>query len=203
MNVLILFTRSQEMESRNERRRFPGPWRAERASEDCFVVRDANGFPLACVYCRDDLHKAGWSFAHGRLTSDEARRIAAGIARLPELLGFRVGFYPRGGGYKWKAAKPYHVALEDSYIRRHWDEIDATCRLNRIPFEPTGERINRDGLWCVHEFADQLHAMMFWNEFAGRWLRDDDFAYPERRDIPHMKRIRDFDKYQARGTGWR
>lgn len=192
------------MESRNERRRFPAPWRAERASEDCFVVRDANGFPLACIYCRDDLHRAGWSFAHGRLTSDEARRIAVGIARLPELLGFRVGFYPRGGGTKWRTARPYHVALEDSYVRRHWDEIDLTCRLNGIPFEPTGERIQRDGLWCVHEFADQLHAMMFWNEFAGRWLRYDDFVFPERRDdIPRMKRIKDFDKYQIRSNGWR
>jgi hypothetical protein len=172
-------------------------------NEDCFVVRDANGYPLACVYCRDDLHKAGWSFATSRLTSDEARRIAAGIARLPELLGFRIGFESRGGGHRWKPAKPYHVALEDSYIRRHWDEIELTCRLNRIPFEATGERIQRNGIWCVHEFADQLHAMMVWNEFAGRWLRYDDFVFPERRDdIPRMKRIKDFDKYQVRNN-WR
>jgi hypothetical protein len=141
-------------------RRFPAPRCAGRLSEDCFVVRDANGFPLACVYCRD---KAGGSFAASRLTSDEARRITAAIARLPELLGF----HPRGSGCRWKAAKPYHVALEDSYVRRHWDEIDLTCRLNGIPFEPTGERIRRDGVWCVHAFADQLPAMMFWNEFAG------------------------------------
>jgi hypothetical protein len=31
----------------------------------------------------------------------------------------------------------------------------------------------------VHAFADQLHAMMLWNEFAGRWLRHDDFVFPE------------------------
>jgi len=91
-----------------------------------FVVRGANGFPLACVYCRDDLHKAGWS-------SDEARRIAAGIARLPELLGFRIGFYPHSSGTRWRVARPYHVALEDSYVRRHWDEIDLTCRLMEFP----------------------------------------------------------------------
>jgi hypothetical protein len=113
----------------------------------------------------------------------------------PELLKLRIGFHPRGDGYRWKTTKPYHVALEDSCIRRHWDEIDLTCRLNGIPFDPTGERIHRE---------DQLHAMMFWSEFAGRWLRYDDFVFPERRDdIPRMKRLKDFDKYQVRSSGWR
>ena len=68
-------------------------------------------------HCRDDLQK--WSFGHSRLTSDEAPRIAAAIARLPGLLIQRRGFYPRGGGHeRWKASRPYHVALEDSTFGR-------------------------------------------------------------------------------------
>jgi hypothetical protein len=68
------------------------------------------------VHCRDDLQK--WSFGHSHLTSDEARRIANAIARLPELLMQRRGFHPRGGGHdRWKASRPYHVALEDSHTK--------------------------------------------------------------------------------------
>jgi hypothetical protein len=45
---------------------------------------------------------------------------------------------------------------------------------------------------------------LFWNEFAGRWLRYDDFVFPERRhDIPRMKRIKDFERYLPRSSGWR
>jgi hypothetical protein len=72
------------MKSSNHKRRFPAPWRVEEAGVDCYQVRDANGFRLASVYCRDDLQN--WSFGHGHLTSGEARRIANAIARLPEFL---------------------------------------------------------------------------------------------------------------------
>jgi hypothetical protein len=72
------------MESSDQKRRFPPPWRVEQTSADVYDVRDANGVRLASVYCRDDLQK--WSFGHNHLTSDETRRIAAAIARLPELL---------------------------------------------------------------------------------------------------------------------
>ena len=67
-------------------RRFPPPWRVERASEDAYVVRDANGVAVAWVYCRDDLHKYQWHNYWERLTSDEARQIASAVARIPELL---------------------------------------------------------------------------------------------------------------------
>jgi hypothetical protein len=40
-----------------------------------------------------------------------------------------------------EAKSPYHVALEDSYVRAHLDEIDALCKLNSIPFNATGEKI--------------------------------------------------------------
>ncbi|MES2031920.1 MAG: hypothetical protein V4477_22295 [Pseudomonadota bacterium] len=70
---------------------------------------DANGITVAWVYSRDDLRK--YSFGHDKLTSDEARRIAKGIARLPEFLMKRHGFYPRGTGrYRWRPDRPYHRA---------------------------------------------------------------------------------------------
>ena len=57
-------------------RRFPPPWTVEEYRGIFYIVRDANNFPVAYVYF--DL-----------VTKDEARKIAGGIAKLPELLGRR------------------------------------------------------------------------------------------------------------------
>jgi hypothetical protein len=187
------------MESSAPKRRFPPPWRVERAGADCYEVRDANGFRLATVPCRDDLQK--WSFGHSHLTSDEARRIAAAIARLPELLMQRRGFHARGGGDRWKPSRPYHVALEDGYVRAHWDEISALCKLNSIPFNATGEKIRDGGLWCVYEFTWQMDAIMFWDRFEGRWLRGSEFHYPERpKDLPTMEPLQNWPKFDPRNA---
>jgi hypothetical protein len=80
-------------------------------------VKDANGVVLATVHCRDDLQKR--SFGHSRLSSEEARKIANAISRIPEFMMQRRGFYSRGqGNYRWKPARPYHVAFEDGYRPR-------------------------------------------------------------------------------------
>ena len=66
----------------NMPRRFPPPWSVEE-TDACFIVRDANGQALAYVYFEEEPGRR--SAAH-LLTRDEARRIAANIAKLPELL---------------------------------------------------------------------------------------------------------------------
>jgi hypothetical protein len=66
-------------------RRLPAPWRTEKMPGG-YVVRDANGQALAYVYSRATETDAMQAKV---LTDDEARRVAANIARLPELLGHK------------------------------------------------------------------------------------------------------------------
>jgi hypothetical protein len=60
-------------------RRFPPPWSVEE-TDACFIVRDANGQALAYVYFEEEPGTPGGGQP---LTRDEARRIAANIAKLP------------------------------------------------------------------------------------------------------------------------
>jgi hypothetical protein len=67
-----------------ERRRFPPPWKVEEhPGGESYIIRDAKGQALAYVYFEDE---AGRRSAAKLLTRDEARRIAANIAKLPDLL---------------------------------------------------------------------------------------------------------------------
>jgi hypothetical protein len=60
-------------------RRFPPPWTVDEYRGISYIVRAANKFAVAYVYFE--------SSAHTRylMTKDEARKIADGIAKLPEL----------------------------------------------------------------------------------------------------------------------
>jgi hypothetical protein len=49
----------------------------------CFIVKDANGVNAAYVYYEEE---RGRRTAANLMTKEEARRIAANIAKLPELL---------------------------------------------------------------------------------------------------------------------
>jgi hypothetical protein len=60
-------------------RRFPPPWSAEE-TDACFIVRDASAHALTYVYFEEE---PGRRAAANLLTRDEARRIAANIAKLP------------------------------------------------------------------------------------------------------------------------
>ncbi len=59
-------------------RRFPPPWTVEEL-DAAFVVKDSGGQKLAYVYFEDEPDR------RSAAAREEARRIAANIAKLPEL----------------------------------------------------------------------------------------------------------------------
>jgi hypothetical protein len=154
---------------------------------------------LAYENCREDSQR--YSFGASKLTSEEARRIGKAISRIPEFMMQQQGFHRRGAGPRWRADRPYHVALEDRYIRENWSEIHALCQLNSLPFNATGEIIRNEGVWLVHEFAWQMDAILFWDRFKGRWLRGTEFHYPERpANLPSLKPLENWPKFNPRDT---
>jgi len=66
-------------------RRVPPPWNIDEANAASFIVKDHNGHALAYVYF--ELEPPGRRTAANLLTKDEARRIAANVAKLPGPLG--------------------------------------------------------------------------------------------------------------------
>jgi len=66
----------------NNQRRFPPPWSIEDIGGS-FVVKAGNGRPLIFIYYWDGVGRRSLARL---LTREAARRIAANIAKLPELL---------------------------------------------------------------------------------------------------------------------
>jgi hypothetical protein len=66
-------------------RRFPPPWTADEL-EESFVIRDATSEAVAHVYFEPDPGNESRRSVMNRRTRDEARRIAANIAKLPRSL---------------------------------------------------------------------------------------------------------------------
>jgi hypothetical protein len=64
-------------------RRFPAPWSVEDYDSKCFIVRAANGQKLANVYYEE---KTAPRVSSRLPSKDEARRIAANVAKLRQLL---------------------------------------------------------------------------------------------------------------------
>ena len=70
------------------------PWTVEEYRGISYIVRDANNFPVAYVYFESERGRGAARRSTGvepsaianLMTKDEARKIAAGIAKLPELL---------------------------------------------------------------------------------------------------------------------
>jgi hypothetical protein len=63
-------------------RHFPSPWSVEEL-DSCFAVKDLNGQALAYMYFEKEPRRR---YRRELLTRDEAQRIAAIFAKLPELL---------------------------------------------------------------------------------------------------------------------
>jgi hypothetical protein len=64
-------------------RRFPPPRTIEELNDACFIVSDASDQKLGYFYFEEE---QGRRSAAKLLTKDDARRIAANFAKLPELL---------------------------------------------------------------------------------------------------------------------
>ncbi len=89
--------------------------RASRSSLSTISAKDTHALIGSCGL----LNAVPFGFSRMGWQADAT--IGKAISRIPEFMMPRQGFYPRGGGPRWRADRPYHVALEDTYIRTHWD----------------------------------------------------------------------------------
>jgi len=70
--------------SKQSKRRFPPPWKVQPIAGG-FTVQDANGTVVCYIYAETNKMVSA-SYAHEKLSVEEAFLIARWIARLPELV---------------------------------------------------------------------------------------------------------------------
>jgi len=108
-------------------RRFPAPWTVEDIRA-CFLVKDSSGQKLAAVYYEEPGRRSSAKL----LTRDEARRIAANIAKLLALLR-----------KEWRAASDWLPApnRRRTILRGDWlsiQPVDCSRSVSRGPRHPLG-----------------------------------------------------------------
>jgi hypothetical protein len=118
-------------------RRFTAPWTVE-SIPGGFKVVDANGQSLAYVYSRKTKDAADLA---GVLTEDEARHIAANIAKLPVLLGQARPDDEAGG----------HTRRPSADGRRTFDVLLNRRSSLAVLFAPGERRLGQIGVGVLHE----------------------------------------------------
>ena len=141
-------------------RRFLPPWSVDE-TEPYFIVRDANRQAVAYVYCEDE---AGRRTTAKLLTRDEARRIAANKAKLPELLASNQGQNMKRFAAMMGASALIAVLLSTPMARKafsdaHTEDVKHLISVNNI--NPTGVQI-RGGPVFRNRMAAWLRWILGW-----------------------------------------
>ncbi len=85
-------------------RRFPPPWSVEDI-DAAFVVKDSAGQKLAYVYYEEE---PGWRSAAKLLSKDEARRIAANIAKVARIIAQALDVGMAQSAFAWRSVSTRH-----------------------------------------------------------------------------------------------
>jgi hypothetical protein len=92
--------------------RIPPPWTIEENNNACFLVRDANKQALAYIYFEKE---PGRRSAAKLLTKDEARRMSANFAKLPERLRRSTSSLERSRHSEHGVHEPCHLSCRASF----------------------------------------------------------------------------------------